>query len=207
MRANVRTPLSSHATGGPRRATLRRKANPEAADRKESQPAGILGRYASKSRATTPHPTISRKHRHPERREHRHPDGGQRRLSPDPRVGLTGSSTVLQDATARLASFGTMTCMTPHATIGDAVAAYQTLTSEPDGRACPDTPLRAFTGQAGGRTPRWGHGTGSATQTTPVLPSWSAITVSDGALLSSTTVPPAAITSGGDPLFGHLGAT
>jgi hypothetical protein len=56
-----------------------------------------------------------------------------RRLSPDPRVGLTGSSTVLQDATARLASFGTMTCMTPHATIGDAVAAYQILTSEPDG--------------------------------------------------------------------------
>ncbi len=32
----------------------------------------------------------------------------------------------------------------------------------------------------------------AATQTTPVLPSWSAITVSDGASLSSTTVPPAA---------------
>ena len=32
-----------------------------------------------------------------------------------------------------MASFGTMTRMTPHATIGDAVAAYQTLTSEPDG--------------------------------------------------------------------------
>jgi hypothetical protein len=40
---------------------------------------------------------------------------------------------VLQDATARLASFGTMTCMTPHVTIGDAVTAYQILTFEPDG--------------------------------------------------------------------------
>ncbi len=32
----------------------------------------------------------------------------------------------------------------------------------------------------------------TSTQTTPLLPSWSAITVSEGALLSSTTVPPAA---------------
>ena len=31
-----------------------------------------------------------------------------------------------------------------------------------------------------------------STQTTPLLPSWSAITVSEGASLSSTTVPPAA---------------
>src|SRR5690554_4500186 len=32
----------------------------------------------------------------------------------------------------------------------------------------------------------------TSTHTTPLLPSWSAITVSEGALLSSTTVPPAA---------------
>ena len=32
----------------------------------------------------------------------------------------------------------------------------------------------------------------TSTQTIPLLPSWSAITVSEGALLSSTTVPPAA---------------
>jgi hypothetical protein len=32
----------------------------------------------------------------------------------------------------------------------------------------------------------------TSTQTTPSLPSWSAITVSEGALLSSTMVPPAA---------------
>lgn len=32
----------------------------------------------------------------------------------------------------------------------------------------------------------------TSTQRTPLLPSWSAITVSAGALLSSTTVPPAA---------------
>ena len=32
----------------------------------------------------------------------------------------------------------------------------------------------------------------ASTQTTPLLPSWSAITVSEGASLSSTTVPPAA---------------
>ena len=34
---------------------------------------------------------------------------------------------MLQDATARLAWFGTLTCTTPHPTIGDAVAGYQIL--------------------------------------------------------------------------------
>ena len=43
------------------------------------------------------------------------------------------SSTVMQDAAARAASFGTMTCMTPRVTIGDGVAAYQILTVEPGG--------------------------------------------------------------------------
>lgn len=44
----------------------------------------------------------------------------------------------------------------------------------------------------------------SATQTTPVLPSWSAVTVSEGASLSSTTVPPAA-TAAAIRSDGHLG--
>src|SRR4051812_14991937 len=42
-----------------------------------------------------------------------------------------------------------------------------------------------------------------ATQRTPVLPSWSAITTSDGASLSSTTIPPAANRCR-DSLLGHL---
>ena len=56
---------------------------------------------------------------------------------------------------------------------------------------------------AGRSDPRPGHGSpdlpvqsffaaDASTQTTPLLPSWSAITVSEGASLSSTTVPPAA---------------
>jgi len=48
----------------------------------------------------------------------------------------------------------------------------------------------------GRRTQSVGAGAGdSATQMTPVLPSWSASTVSDGESLSSTTLPPAATTA------------
>jgi hypothetical protein len=65
MRANVpHTPLESRHGRTPASDTSK-ESQPGSGSRKESQPTGILGRYASKSRATRPHPTISRKDRHP----------------------------------------------------------------------------------------------------------------------------------------------